>query len=197
MSSVKSIEEEFQEFRVHLLFKLNSIRRLTRVDNLEENESLVHREVVEFQEKILEEQRKILTDIEGLKEKLNNDETSDLKQRKFYDHINELEKNYKTLEKFKNILEMEKIVARSVFEQIRKEQEKKKDLKTARIKIFQKFIASESTVSEKCNICLDDFKVGMLLMRINCKGKHVFCEKCCEIWFADKNTCPLCREAVL
>ena len=92
---------------------------------------------------------------------------------------------------------MEKIVARSVFEQIRKEQKKMKDLKTARIKKFQKFIASESTVSEKCNICLDDIKVGMLLMRINCKGKHEFCENCCEIWFADKNTCPVCREAVL
>ena len=195
MSSVKSLEEAFQEFRVHILFKLNSIGRLTRVNNLEENESLVLREIVEFQEKILEEQRKILRDIEGLKEKLNHNETSDLKQLKF--HINELKKNYDTLEKFKNILEMEKIVARSVFEQIRKQQEKMKELKTARIKKFQKVIASESTVSEKCNICLDDIKVGMLLMRINCKGKHEFCENCCEIWFADKNTCPVCREAVL
>ena len=126
MSSVKSLEEEFQEFRVVSLHRLNSIRRLTRIDNLEDNESLVHREIVELQEKILEAQRNMLRDIEGLKEQLNCDETSDLKQLKFYDKIKDLEVNHASLEKLKVILEMEKNVARSVFEQIRNRIEQEK-----------------------------------------------------------------------
>ena len=58
---------------------------------------------------------------------------------------------------------------------------------------FHIFEADESLVGDKCNVCLEDVKVGRKMMLLDCKGQHVFCQVCIEGWFAVHNTCPVCR----
>ena len=62
-----------------------------------------------------------------------------------------------------------------------------------RIQQFDHFQADESLVDEQCSICMKDFEVGRNMMRLDCDGRHVFCQVCIEGWFADHNTCPICR----
>ena len=63
----------------------------------------------------------------------------------------------------------------------------------ARIQKFHQFLADESTMDNKCGICLEDLKVGRKMMRLDCIGQHTFCQNCTEKWFYDHNTCPNCR----
>ena len=66
-------------------------------------------------------------------------------------------------------------------------------LSPRRIRRFQIFSADETLVGEKCAICLEDINIGRRMRRLTCDGQHAFCPGCCETWFANKNTCPLCR----
>ena len=62
-----------------------------------------------------------------------------------------------------------------------------------RIQRFQQFQADQSLVGEECAICLADIEVGRRMMRLDCNGRHVFCQDCVETWFANNNTCPYCN----
>ena len=62
-----------------------------------------------------------------------------------------------------------------------------------RIRRFQLFTADESHVGDQCSICMEDVEVGRRMRRLNCDGQHYFCKQCIEGWFAEHNTCPLCR----
>ena len=59
-------------------------------------------------------------------------------------------------------------------------------------KKFSHFPADQSHVGDQCSICMEDFEIGRNMMRLDCDGKHAFCQVCIEGWFADHNTCPLC-----
>ena len=61
------------------------------------------------------------------------------------------------------------------------------------IKIFSCFTADQSHVGDQCSICMENYDIGRNMMRLDCDGKHVFCQVCIEGWFADHKTCPLCR----
>ena len=61
------------------------------------------------------------------------------------------------------------------------------------IQKFQIFTADETLVGEQCAVCLEDINIGRRTRRLTCDGQHAFCPGCCETWFANKNTCPLCR----
>ena len=74
-----------------------------------------------------------------------------------------------------------------------KRQNFKKGLTSERIRQFDHLEADESLVDEQCSICMEDFEVGRKLIRLDCDGRHVFCQVCIEGWFADHNTCPICR----
>ena len=63
------------------------------------------------------------------------------------------------------------------------------------IQRFHLFTADESLVGQQCAICLEDINVGRRMRRLTCDGQHSFCPGCCETWFANNNTCPLCRHA--
>ena len=65
--------------------------------------------------------------------------------------------------------------------------------RSIKFKMFTLFMADESHVGDQCSICMEDFEIGRNIMRLNCDGKHVFCQVCIEGWFADHKTCPLCR----
>ena len=78
--------------------------------------------------------------------------------------------------------------------QLQIEEKKKqlhKGLTPETIQLFDHFSADKSLVGDQCNICMEDIEVGRKMMRLDCK--HVFCQVCIEGWFADHNTCPLCR----
>ena len=61
------------------------------------------------------------------------------------------------------------------------------------IRRFQLFTADESIVGDQCSICMEDINVGRRMRLLTCDGQHYFCQECIEGWFADHNTCPLCR----
>ena len=71
--------------------------------------------------------------------------------------------------------------------------EAKQGLTRQRIQQFEQFTADESHVDDQCVICMGDIEAGRNMMRLNCDGQHTFCQVCIEGWFADHNTCPLCR----
>ena len=68
-----------------------------------------------------------------------------------------------------------------------------KGLTPETIQLFDHFKADKSKVCDQCSICMENFEVGRRLMRLDCDGRHVFCQVCIEGWFADHNTCPICR----
>ena len=71
--------------------------------------------------------------------------------------------------------------------------DKLRGLTTQRIQQFKLFTADESFVGDKCVICMEGVEIGRNMMRLDCDGKHAFCQVCIEGWFADHNTCPICR----
>ena len=68
-----------------------------------------------------------------------------------------------------------------------------KSLLPARIQQFERFQADESHVGDQCAICMEDVEIGRNMMRLDCDGQHTFCQVCIEGWFAEHNTCPICR----
>ena len=62
-----------------------------------------------------------------------------------------------------------------------------------RIRRFRLFIADETHVGRQCSICMEDIDVGRRMRRLTCDGQHYFCQDCIKGWFAEHNTCPLCR----
>ena len=71
--------------------------------------------------------------------------------------------------------------------------EEQQGLTRQRIQQFEKFTADESHVGDQCVICMGDIEAGRNMMRLDCDGQHTFCQVCIEGWFADHNTCPICR----
>ena len=72
-------------------------------------------------------------------------------------------------------------------------QELDKGLSPERVQQFSRFAADESHVGDQCVICMRDIEVGRNMMRLDCDGQHTFCQICIEGWFAEHNTCPICR----
>ena len=50
-----------------------------------------------------------------------------------------------------------------------------------------------SSVSGKCVICQEDIEKGRKVRRLDCDGRHIFCQVCIEGWLRNNNTCPICR----
>ena len=71
--------------------------------------------------------------------------------------------------------------------------ELRKCLSLQRIQQFCQFTADESFSGDQCVICQGDIEVGRNMMRLDCDGQHTFCQVCIEGWFAEHNTCPICR----
>ena len=92
-------------------------------------------------------------------------------------------------QKFKEIFEQ----SASRLNQIVQVRYQEQGLTPRRIRRFQVFTADETHVGDQCSICMEDIDVGRNMIRLTCDGQHYFCQECIERWFADHNTCPLCR----
>ena len=66
-------------------------------------------------------------------------------------------------------------------------------LSSKKVRSFKVFTTDESHVGQQCNICLEEIDVGRIMRRLTCDGQHYFCQQCIDGWFAEHNTCPLCR----
>ena len=75
----------------------------------------------------------------------------------------------------------------------RKKKQLNKRLKPEIIQEFHHFQADQQLAGERCAVCLGDVTVGKSMVRLDCEGRHVFCQPCVEGWFAAQNTCPKCR----
>ena len=62
-----------------------------------------------------------------------------------------------------------------------------------RINQFRHFEADLTDVGGICQICMENFQVGGVLVELYCDGKHLFCEHCIRKWFSDHKSCPSCR----
>ena len=71
--------------------------------------------------------------------------------------------------------------------------EERQGLAPQKIQRFNQFTADMSIVSDQCAICMGDIETGRNMMRLDCDGEHTFCQVCIEGWFAEHNTCPICR----
>ena len=81
----------------------------------------------------------------------------------------------------------------TVLNQIVQARYQEQGLTPRRIRRFKLFTADESHVGDQCSICLEDIDVSRRMRRLTCDGQHYFCQECIEGWFAEHNTCPLCR----
>ena len=61
------------------------------------------------------------------------------------------------------------------------------------INTFNLFTTDESHVGDQCSICMEEIDFGRIMRRLTCDGQHYFCQQCIEGWFAEHNTCPICR----
>lgn len=52
-------------------------------------------------------------------------------------------------------------------------------------------------VPSECVICVDEIKVGDMIMILNCNGKHFYHEQCIKTWLKTKVRCPICRSATV
>ena len=75
----------------------------------------------------------------------------------------------------------------------RVDEQQRRGLSPARIQQFQRFPADQMLAGDVCSVCLDDIEIGKMMQRLDCEGRHVFCQGCVEGWFVDHNTCPKCR----
>ena len=119
------------------------------------------------------------------------------------DIINELNKNYNDINKFKIKLNRIKNVFQTL--QIKHYNDillTQKEIMLNEIKPFyhKVIIKKQETFkydNRKCNkneclICLEDFENGKSVTILKCG--HLFCTKCIENWLKDSVTCPCCRQ---
>ena len=135
-------------------------------------------EAVSENVEIMRQMRNISVQMTVLKEKCDREKKrlSALRE-KFY------EKREEALQQF-----------RVVFDEIQQQRNVQlQGLSATSIRKFPLITADESHVGEQCSICMEDIDVGRRMRRLTCDGQHYFCQECIEGWFAEHNTCPLCR----
>ena len=69
--------------------------------------------------------------------------------------------------------------------------ERNAGLSSARIELFEHFVADETLNGEMCVCCLNDWQVGKVVVKLDCS--HLLCKTCTVKWFSSNKTCPTCR----
>ena len=124
------------------------------------------------------------------KKSINNLEEQKTEIQKNVDEILKQTKKYKEGSEKVKVLQTE---LEKYSEAVKQRMQDKKRSIPARIQQFHQFEADETLAGDRCGVCLADIEVGRIMMRLDCKGQHVFCPGCIKGWFAYHNTCPTCR----
>ena len=159
------------------------------LESKEQSQSKIEKQL-EINNKEIEEKLKIikLSQIKAKKEKSNNirNGVDELVQ-----DIEQLEIENEEIKKLQR--ELQQKVEEFQQQIADKKQQLHQGLTPARIQKFSLYLPDESSVGDQCGICLKNIEINTKMMRLDCKGQHSFCQYCTEKWFADNNTCPICR----
>ena len=55
-------------------------------------------------------------------------------------------------------------------------------------------VKKEDIFTDLCSICLDDYKEGETIIKLNCN--HIYHKKCLEKWLLKNKTCPYCKTEI-
>ena len=55
-------------------------------------------------------------------------------------------------------------------------------------------VKKEDIFTDLCSICLDDYKEGETIIKLNCN--HIYHKKCLEKWLLKNKTCPCCKTEI-
>ena len=190
------LELQIQELRRFLNYWQRVIQLTIDINQLELYENLMGQEIIYYQQKIQRWQHKIHQEKEEFQKRLDLSNKNESGQRTLCDKIEELQLKFISLQRLQRLFERECIMIRLRIQEERRRIEQQNGLTSERIQQFHQFLADEPLVGEQCGMCLDDIEVGRIMMRLDCNGQHIFCQDCCEKWFADNNTCPNCRQVL-
>ena len=170
-------------------------------NQLERYETLMTQNITDIQQTIEREQHKTQQEKEEFQKRLDLSNNNKSAQRKYRGKVEKRQLEFRNLQRLQTVLEQESNMIRQQFEEqrhriLQQDINEQSGLTPERIQKLQKFLADESLVGQHCGVCLDDIEVGRRMMRLDCDGQHIFCQKCCEKWFADKKTCPNCRKVL-
>ena len=56
-------------------------------------------------------------------------------------------------------------------------------------------ILCEDLPEETCSVCLEDFKDGDTIKKLNCN--HIFHKDCLQPWLNEHDNCPMCRQNII
>ena len=59
---------------------------------------------------------------------------------------------------------------------------------------LKKFQKDSEFLTEKCPICLEEFKNSQKVKTLNCR--HCYHTKCLEIWVKSNRFCPFCKRVI-
>ena len=86
-------------------------------------------------------------------------------------------------------LEVGQQIEEELFFLMRSVEHKREGLTKKQIKKLKTFVVEKET--GECSICIDEYQKNQSLCKLNCN--HVFHTKCLKKWFAEHNSCPICR----
>ena len=219
--SANELEQQFQELNQNWQNVLQSIRSVGQLlrfmselkDNCDHFTTKINNKYLSLgrsNNKILEDHYKAKEHLKTLmqqntRSKDEFEEISRVERQKMEENKKRGEENEKEREKTKQVqtefeqlinevLQQSRVVHANLLQQLQNV-DQQQGLSPRSIRRFHLFTADETLVGQQCAICLQDINVGRRMRRLTCDGQHSFCPGCCETWFANKNTCPLCRHA--
>ena len=131
--------------------------------------------------------------------KTTNEEINNMRKS-----IEELQVNVADKEKNKPIianLQLEKTTLQILNEELKKALDKTQKqfdhfeqlLALKKEQLRKGLFTADSSIGGKCVICQEDIEKGRKVRRLDCDGRHIFCQVCIEGWLRSNNTCPVCR----
>ena len=155
--------------------------------------------------KYMEERNKCIETMKTLTRQYNetNEQIMEEVKRKIKVYEKRLEKIIQETEKIKRIqlaleqkipviYQQHRLIHEHLLQQLQND-DQQQGLSPRSIRRFHLFTADETLVGQQCTICSDDITVGRRMRRLTCDGNQAFCPACCETWFVNNNTCPLCQ----
>ena len=173
-------EENIVQFRTKIINKLESLVRSNKkvLEEMKKNVEYA-RGLMQQNTVYKDEMKEIWKKVNEAEKQIEEEEMTRRIRRTFEQYITEI---------YQQIVQ----IYRNLLQQQLPNVDQQQGLSPRRIQRFHLFTADSTFLGQQCGICLEDI-VGRRMRRVTCNGNHAFCQSCCETWFANNNTCPLCR----